>query len=394
MSEPHIHSPQYDVIIAHGPGCRDGATAAWCVWRTLSLTYRNTLAQEGGFYSDKDPQCGKSNERTTGSFEPYVHPNSPEGAMRLQARGFPVVFVFMQPGEQAPIKLVENKNVVILDLDMGDALVPLVRAAKRVLLSDHHDSTPLTIAKYSNILFEECRHKFATFVNTNKSESGATLAWELTHGTKNPPFIETVRIGDTWQWHEYPELKAREVLKSLHVYKVFRSFVDIENAFEYWDENFQSHAEEGMIITDYETALVKQMAKQCDIGYLQTNDGHVYTLAYTQANILHSEVGASMKWYAQKRFKVPIHFCATWKYVSHKGVVSVSLRDPGDNINLATIARSVKGTDGKGGGHASASGFVFYGLENFHNYISKTPPITTLNNSWTPITSLKEPYLP
>ena len=41
----------YDVILAHGPGCNDGATSAWAIWRTLPLEYRLRLATQGGFYS-------------------------------------------------------------------------------------------------------------------------------------------------------------------------------------------------------------------------------------------------------------------------------------------------------------------------------------------------------
>lgn len=385
----------YDVIIAHGPGCNDGATSAWCIWRTLPRDYRDLLAKEGGFYSkpereDKEDTKEETKEDVVQTpHEPYIHPNSPEGAIRLQARGFPVVFVFVQPSEGVPRRLIENKRVLILDLDMGDALIPLVTAAAYTLLSDHHDSTPLTIHKHADFLLNQSRHKFALYVNTSKSECGATLAWRLSHGAEIPPFVQVVRIGDTWQWHEYPELNARFILKALHVRRAFRSFPDIEGTFIHWNENFQAHVQKGRALLEYETAIVKQVAKQCDLGFIQTNDGTVYTVAYTQCNVLHSEVGSTMKWYAQQRFNVPIHFCVTWKYVSYKELVSVSLRDGEPGINLATIARNIKGGDGKGGGHAEAAGFAFYGIENFHKFILKSNPIppsqseNTLENTQT-----------
>ena len=390
----------YDVILAHGPGCNDGATSAWCVWRTLPREYRDMLANEGGFYSKPEPEVkpesevkselevkdeeSEKEETTLQLRESYIHPNSSEGALRLQERGFPVVIVFVQPSEGVPDRLVRNKRVLILDLDMGDALIPVVTAAHYTLLSDHHDSTPLTINKHADFLLNQCRHKFGMYVNTSKSECGATLAWKLTHSADIPPFVQVVRIGDTWQWHEYPELQARFVLKALHIRRAFRSFPDIEATFLHWRENFQSCVQKGRALLEYETALVKQIAKQCDLGYIQVENGTVYTVAYTQANVLHSEVGSTMKWYAQQRFNIPIDFCATWKYVSYRKIVSVSLRDGSPDINLASVARTVKGCDGKGGGHAAAAGFTFPGLINFHNFILETHPGSGITTTTVP----------
>lgn len=367
-----VHDFPYKVIIAHGPGCNDGATAAWCVWRTLPRSYRDLLAEEGGFYAKPDMIKEEDDQST---IESFLHPNSAEGAMRLQDKGFPVVFVFLQPSEEVPVKLIEGKSVLILDLDMGDALVSVVQSASSVFLCDHHDSTPLTIRKHSEFLYEQSRHKFSTYISTSKSESGASLAWRLTHTADIPPFVQVVRIGDTWQWNDYPELKARYVLKSLFLRRAFRSFPDIEGTYLHWDANFKSHVEKGRAVLEFETAIIKQIAKQCDLAFIQTEDGTVYNVAYTQCNTLISEVGSAMKWYAQKRFNVPIHFCATWKYVSYKDLVSVSLRDGEPGINLATIARTIKGSNGKGGGHDAAAGFSFAGIENLHKFFHKVNPV-------------------
>jgi hypothetical protein len=376
-SEINLKEGTYEVIIAHGPGCNDGATAAWTVWRTLPRKYRDELAIEGGFYGrvglDDKSITDESNDSTNESPEPDIHPNSPEGAMKLQKRGFPVVFVFVQPGESVPDKLVMNKRVLILDLDMGDALVAVVTAATSVLLVDHHASTPVTLHKHSELLFQKSGNKFATYVNTSKSESGASLAWRLTHSADIPPLVQVVRIGDTWQWNDYPELHARHVLKALSAQRTFRSLQHIEGTFLHWDQNFKSYVEKGHAVSEYETSLVERIAEQCDLGFIETNDGKQYQIAYVQCNVFISEVGAAMKVPAQKRFKVPIDFCATWKYIPHKDLVTVSLRDGGSDINLATIARTIKGSDGKGGGHDKAAGFCFTGIHNFHKFILKNP---------------------
>ena len=155
----------YDVILAHGPGCNDGATSAWAVWRTLPEDYRNQLALEGGFYSDHSTEDDSSEEPKIA--EPYIHPNSPEGAIKLQQKGYPVVFAFIHPSNGVPDELIAGKNVLILDLDMGDALIPVVSSASFVLLCDHHDSTPQTISKHADFLLTQNRHKFAIYVNTS-----------------------------------------------------------------------------------------------------------------------------------------------------------------------------------------------------------------------------------
>ena len=49
----------YDVIISHGPGCNDGSTAAWAIWRNLDKEYRDLLEKEGGFYFSSKEENNK-----------------------------------------------------------------------------------------------------------------------------------------------------------------------------------------------------------------------------------------------------------------------------------------------------------------------------------------------
>lgn len=359
---------EFQVIIGHGPNCNDGATAMWSVWRVLDPEYRAALAKEGGFYS-------KPFDDAETSLKPYLHPNSVEGAIRMQEKGFHTVFVFSQPNMPIAEKLVRGKNVLVLDLDMGDALIPLVEAAKSVFICDHHDTSQTTIFKHSEVLLNTYRNKFAQLINTSKRECGATLAWRFTHSADIPAFVQVVRIGDTWQWSDHPELHAKFVLKSLYVKRAFRSFPDIEATFQSWDRNFHKWVEHGRIIHEHETALVKQAAKQCNLGYMQAEDGTVYTVAYVQGNLLVSEIGAAMRWYAEQRFKVPIDFCAIWKYAPRHDRVIVSLRDPSPNLKLGQIARTIKSSDGTGGGHVEAAGFSFIGIENFKRFILPYAPV-------------------
>lgn len=364
----------YDVIISHGPGCFDGFCSAWAVWRCLPQSYRNLLAKEGGFYAkpltpDNESDSDDIEEQYPSTNKTkYVHPNSSAGAISLQKKGFPVVFVFMQPGYCPPSDLVYNKRVLILDLDMGDNLIFVVKKSKSTKLVDHHQSTSDTLKKYSDE-FYNYKNKFTVCFDSNEKESGATLTWKLFHSKVMPPLVQVIRIADTWSWTDNPELFPRYIMKALYLKRSFRSFVEIEDTYLNWDRNFENYVSIGKTASEMEKSYIKKISKQTNVAHVETKDGKVYNVAYTDAPILHSEVGATMRWYAQKRFNIPIHFTATWKYASHKGLVSVSLRDPLPNINLATISRSINSKSSiinGGGGHVAAAGFSFYGIENLH----------------------------
>lgn len=353
---------QFDVIIGHGPGCFDGATAMWAVWRLLDPNYQEQLAKEGGFYNFSETKISPCHRS-------FIHPNSVEGAIQMQQKGFPVVFVFVQPGTYIPKPLIEGKNVLVLDLDLGSNLMPLVRNAKTVFVCDHHDTSSATIHKYGDELLNRYHHKFSQLVDTSKKECGATLIWRLTHSDVIPSMLEVIRIGDTWQWGDSPELHAKEVLHSLFVRRSFRSFPDIEQLFQSWNENFDTWVKEGSILNLYNTSLAKQAAKQCDIGSVQSKDGKKYTIAYVQSSILVSEIGTSIRKYAENRFKIPIDFCGVWKYVSRKNLIIVSLRDPRSGLKLGRIAKEIVGSTGTGGGHDESASFIISGLHSFSDVI-------------------------
>lgn len=360
----------YDVVIAHGPGCKDGATAAWCWWRKLPADYQAALQTLGDFYD----YPRKGNFARKGD-DDYV--DSPAGAVRLQQSGYPVVFTFAQPNTQIPVALIKNKRVLILDLDLGAELLPVVREAAFTMLCDHHTSTPDTVSNNASGLF--AYGKFGMFVDTRKSESGASLSWKLSHSTELPRFVQIVRIGDTWQFdsEDNRKLHAKEVLRTMHQEGTFTSFPGIENGFALFDDNFTKYVNRGSTLLDFDHQIIKTICKQCDLGVLTMNDGTKYTIAYAQCNVMHSEVGAGMRFYAGKRFPgVKIDLCATWKYVSHRNVVSVSLRDSGPGIILSEVARNVADSDGEGGGHDTASSFKFEGLENFHKFIQRYTPLS------------------
>lgn len=380
----------FDVIIAHGP-CQDGTTSAWLVWRRLPEFYKFLLRKIGGFYTNKyrfkkDYKLGKNNSYVSS----HIHPNSPEGSIILQKLGYPVVFVFTKPKAAIPRELIEDKNVLILDLDLGDHLVQVIQNSNKTLLIDHHDSTVDTLATYSEILSSpSLEGKFETFVSTEKTESGASLAWCYFYnnkvlGAKIPPFIDIVRIGDNWTWKDNPH--AKSIIRALYVRKAFNSFDDIEKAYNTWQNMEKAYIAQGQAILEYEINVIRNIAKKVQIGYMVVehnnhNNQHfyksrfyspdnaivkykqdhssphetVYCIAYTSTSVLKSEVACSMRYYANENFKINVDFCAIWNYVPNTNLISISLREPSKGLNLSYIAKNVKNSSKLGGGHMEAA---------------------------------------
>lgn len=359
----------YDVIIAHGIGCNDGALSAWCIWNKLPSDYKEKLILEGGFYN------------INGNSEDYFnHPNRPKGAHRLQQNGHPVVFVFIQPKEQIPIDLISNKRVLILDLDMGKELLSVVEHAKSTMLIDHHHSSNQTLATYGGELFSKWGNKFASLIKTDVSDSGVTLTWKYFYdSSKIHPLIDIIRIGDTWQWNDNTD--AEFIINSLNARNLLSSFTSIDKLMETWDEKYLDYLEEGKQITAIKNHYVNSLSQLCNIGNMETNDGKIYTVAFVQGSILLSEVGVSLKSVASKLYNVNVDFSAVWKYVPSKNIITVSFRDPNDGIDLSQIAKDIKHSNGKGGGHIKASAFAFFDIKDFSLFI-KPLNYTNKNNKY------------
>jgi oligoribonuclease NrnB/cAMP/cGMP phosphodiesterase (DHH superfamily) len=367
-----MNPKEFNVILSHGPNCVDGAMAMWCFWRKFSQTDKKMLATEGGFYSYKSKNIKDKK---------YVHPNSIEGALAMQAKGYKTVFVFVQHSDQIPESLILNKKVAILDVDFGEQLANIVDKASKVLLIDHHDSTLASLQNLAAKITKKKEEKFSYCVDTSNTESAASLAWKLIENTNVHPLLDIVRIGDIWDFDNNPH--AKYILKSLNLRRSFKSFQHIDNLFNGWFKNYNVYLNEGKIVLEHSNSIINKIAKQCSLGYIETNDGSIYTVAYVQCNVLHSDVGATLKKYAVARFKINIDFCITWKYAPHKNIVSVSLRNDDTAINLSDIAKNIKGSDGNGGGHKDSAAFYFSGIENLHKFILKEHPLykTTYYNT-------------
>lgn len=361
----------YDVYITHGPGCADGIMAAWCFYIKLSPAYRKRLESAGGIYTADPQPLGQGR----------IHPNSKEGALELQRQGFPVVFVMAQPEETIPLELVKDKRVLITDLTPGKYLQDIIEASKFTYLLDHHPSS-LTMLNAVNFP-QYPPEKFIHHIDTDKSASGASLAWSLAfpESTSLPMLVDIVRIGDNWTWSDYPD--ARKIHKALGRSKSFLSFPRITSVFESITGNNQDRELSNLIavgeqLLRYEDRLIQEALNNTTYGQLlipqDAYPGYrLYRIAYVYADTLYSEIGSKVRGRALENGYTTV-FGATWKYTPYKNIVTVSLRDPAEGLDLAAIAQSLPGTI-SAGGHAHAASFSFHGLEHFGDYIVPTNTI-------------------
>lgn len=359
-----------EVVISHGPSCNDGATAAWLIWRKFPPDVRAALAKEGGFYrrySSKDSKDDKNFEESVSSFQLNTHPNSTSGGIQLLIKGHKRVIVFASPQEHIPKELVENRNVAILDLDLGYNLIPVIDAAKSVLIIDHHASS----AKSFNLFTTAHKAKTELIYKTDKKHSACSLTWERFYEQPIPDFINTIRMGDTW---DFLDSSVKSILRGMFVRRCFKNFEKIEETFNRFSAVKTSLVECGEIVANYEKTLVRMICEQAGIGYLTLKTGETYCVAHVNSGVLRSEVGASLKDLIQKNFEQHIQFVAVWRYVPHNNLVAVSLRSPDFGLDLSTIARNVNLSTSNGGGHAEAAGFSFMGIENFGKIFSNTKP--------------------
>lgn len=401
----------FDVILSHCK-CFDGYLAAYQFWKRLPPVTRLSLSDFGGFYglprdqpeldsdlssleferapvisfgdylpleelspnsltdfspsspSSSNPSSSLSNIRSK-----YVHPNSVTGGLKLQEQGFSTVFVFIHHTCKLPQKLYLGKRVAILDLDLGPKqLGDIVNAASHVTLIDHHASSYGTLNTVHNGVPLFRNPKLFIVHDSGGKECAATLTWKLFNGTTPPPpMYDYVCAHDNRLDHL---TDRRAVISSLHHYRTFRSFDDIENTLDNWDTLISQFRVYGETIKPYQEMIVDIAAKKVYLGFIRTKDGKVYTVAYNSSPVLANEIAMALKSYAQGRFRRPIDFTAMWEYHPHLDTVTVSLRDPRAGLNLEKVAQEIEGTVG-GGGHAKAAAFAFTGLANFHNFIAK-----------------------
>lgn len=360
----------YDIIFSHGP-CIDGYTAAWIFWRNLSTETKNKLALKGGMYSKYRTPLGE------GENYMFQNPHNMYNALKMVNEGYKKVFVFMKPGQKIFPDLYVGKKVLILDLDIGDQLVDVINSASHVTLIDHHISTLSTLSKNKIVDSDKFKLYFG-----DKTHSAASMAWKIVYNTNEiPELINIVRITDTWNFEG--NYNVSKINDAMYARNCLSNFHKIEYLHLKWHEFSFNLLSEGNVISKYKNRLLKSIANKFSLGNIHSIDNGnevIHNVAYCTSTVLHTGVGMLIKENVKKRYpRKQVHFIAIWKYVPYddyqQGKVTVSLRDPEENIDLSIIARNVVGKDETkiicGGGHCEASSFMFTGIENLHCFIRK-----------------------
>lgn len=337
-AKPYVPAPEnWQVVISHGPSCTDGITAAWCYWRCLPSEMRSKLQKYKGFL------CTSRNE---------FRPNTLFNAIKCQEEGAPIVFCFVNPSAVIPLDFIKGKNVLILDLHLGNSILSIAEHSNKTLLIDHHEGPRFEHPKLTNII--------------DYKVSAAELAWKyFCPDTPLPMLVKIVSMADTWDWSPYPDIKYQHMMAGMRDANIFSNFYRLEEAYKDWNENIIKYQKTGKHLFNCEQKNAWKIAQNGDIGYLIAN-GIEYKIIYTQAAILHSLVGSMLRKVTDHSDDA--HFTLTWKYDSKRQMIRCSLRDPLPGIDLSSIARYFNG-----GGHAKSACFSFPGMHNFEKYISPGP---------------------
>lgn len=356
----------WDIIVIHGP-CTDGYVAGWIIWRTLPADYRAAMAAFGGLYS------------ATNGGETHGAKGAVLAAHMLSA-GFPVVFIETHPDETLPIDLAAGRRVLFCDRGPGSNVAELVKCAAQVRVIDHHSGSAALITGVSTCAAAYVDNpNYSYLYEPGRTHSGASLTWgEFMPGVPVPRFVRCVQIADTWNWDQEPGLRVDDAMTSLRADGALQSFVTIDAAAATFDADYGAHVARGRTINAFIDKEADDIARTATVGGINS-DGRIYSVLYVQSSVHISKVGNRIRdllapesagWSYRG---LPIDMTAVWRYDAEKREVYVSLRGNRDDVDLAAVAKGVRGEGARpGGGHRAAAGFTIVGIENLHDVI--VPP--------------------
>lgn len=406
---------EFDVVIAHGPKCNDGTTSAYIAFSTLPEETKAKYKHYKGKYSSKPnikvwaSQQSVWNEKKNievdwtpvEDWKPYDPPTSITGCTVIEEDL--VKFIFCQPGEVIPKELVQDKRVLVLDLECtvelvmeevpvkeGEGIVMelrpaetrftktanLIYHAKKVTWIDHHESGKSCLLKTDHPNLELIFEISSMRDNVEIKESGCSLTWKYFYSDPLPPLFDLIRQGDTWDFNSIYSVDTQKLLAYMNYLEVFKGFNNIEavskslltneDLVSFEDEMTDDRRYENVPSFELETAI--ECAKKVNIGKIVCNqDGKEveYTVAYSHASCFIGHLGVLMRKYVRLYYNVDPDLCVCWFWKPENDLVICSMRDPKKGVNLATVSKTVVGPcKVSGGGHPGAASFNFQGLGN------------------------------
>ena len=377
---------RFDVIISH-ISCCDGNTACAIAHEFLN---KGVVLPHGMFNLKK-------------SHDNEIHTSN--GAMEMM-KCYPnlVPIVFQHHGTPIDKDLIKNRNILIMDLDVGPSNIKLLdENCKSAVILDHHGDAQLTTLKEfipgltieklnSGINEKILSKKINLIIKSSKDYSAANLAWMYFHpGVQVPLFVDVVRIRDTWSWETIDKYDVRSFVEGLEYVSAFDTFKTI-NIFikecTIGSSLFEDIIKQGRIVWGFKTKIIETSAHKTTLGYIKAKPNGVvqmFNVLYTSTTIFTSDIGDRMRTLNEKYWNergVTIHFTAVWKYIpptpKKDGIVVVCLRSPFPGLQLGLIANTICDYPiCSGNGHTEAASFSFFGIDNFHKIFLKsnsTPP--------------------
>lgn len=226
----------------------------------------------------------------------------------------------------------KNRTIAVLDFSFTEEEISKIESNNnKMIIIDHH-KTALKIKDLNNVI-----------LNINKS--GAILAWEYFHPTKDPPtFLKYIQDRDLWEWklensHEF-SIAFQNVPKNFYEYSKYKDVKEIRKLIK-----------TGSALRDYQKELIKSIGNKA-----ATVNWKGVTIKLVNSPILQSEIGD----YLSSEETVALIY-----YKNHEtNKIIGSLRSKG-NLDVSSIAENFGG-----GGHKNAAGFTLKIDDDITNYFN------------------------
>ena len=232
---------------------------------------------------------------------------------------------------------VNGRNVLICDFSYKyNILLNMIKQANSLYIIDHHISAEEDLKNIDR------KHKLF-----DMNHSGAYLTWVYFFPNQEVPIlIRYIEDRDLWkhQMHNTHQFFAR--FKSLPFnFHVYDNLLDKD----YLDKVI----EEGKILYDYDTTIIKRLAKHSACKRTKLSDGTFYNIAYLNSNVYKSDLGN----YLVEKENPECDFSVIYNYDDKTNKTWFSLRSSDKKIDVSYIANLLGG-----GGHRNAAGITLDGL--------------------------------
>ena len=218
-----------------------------------------------------------------------------------------------------------GRRVAMLDFTFSNEITKrLIEQSESFVVIDHHKSAMVELHDVNCTIFD-------------MNKSGAMMAWEFFHPSKEPPkFIEYIQDRDLWKW-ELPYSKEFSAAFDMVPWE-FEEFEQFEDA-----SVIDDAIKRGSYILAYSKTVVKKICDKAQRRSLTINDKTFDVLVVNSSHWM-SEIGNALS----KDSDIALIYYFSHRYNSY----ICSLRAFHDHIDCSEVAKSFGG-----GGHRKASGF-------------------------------------